>query len=150
MIKPPRLSGCNNQPRTTAETSYPAQDGWTYSEDGTTRWPCIVKVKHKMRHECFYDKNLTDPGCTGCLNHHITVLVIAAICKALGVGDPDIKQDRTMSDQGVDSLDIVEIIIELEDALVITIPDSQWLGHTVKQFTDEVQKIHTACAKETA
>lgn len=58
--------GCHDQPRPTPETTYPAQRGWNYSEDGTTRTPIIVRIKHAMSCECRYDKSATDTGCTGC------------------------------------------------------------------------------------
>lgn len=59
-------NGCMNRPDQTEATSYPAQDGWIYSEDGTTRTPNIVQVKHAMTRECVYSRSVVGTACDGC------------------------------------------------------------------------------------
>lgn len=59
------INGCMNRPDQTDATSYPAQDGWVYSEDGTTRWPRIVQVKHAMTRECVYSRSVVGNACDG-------------------------------------------------------------------------------------
>lgn len=65
-----KLNGCNNKPRPTAETTYPAQDGYIdtvkTADLKPTRLPLMVGVPHRMSTTCQYDKSETDKGCTGC------------------------------------------------------------------------------------
>lgn len=61
--------GCHNRPRPTAETSYPAQDGWQGGvtlRQTSTRLPVIVPVTHVMSTTCQYDKSAVDQRCGGC------------------------------------------------------------------------------------
>lgn len=57
-------NGCHNRPL--KFSTYPVQDGWTYSDDGTTRTPNIVHLESTMSQECQYDRQSTDTYCTGC------------------------------------------------------------------------------------
>lgn len=59
-----KLNGCHN--RKLGFDTYPAQDGWDYSPDGTTRTPRIVQIKSRNEPECQYDKQHADAGCVGC------------------------------------------------------------------------------------
>lgn len=67
---PRPLNGCHNKPRPTAESTYPAQDGYidaVKSAGGEpTRLPRVVQVPHRMSTTCQYDKSATDAGCAGC------------------------------------------------------------------------------------
>ncbi len=67
---PRPLNGCHNKPRPTAESTYPAQDGWydlrelRFGRPG--RVARTVAIKHTMSTTCQYDKSATDVGCRGC------------------------------------------------------------------------------------
>ena len=73
------MYGCHNALRPTADTSYPAQDGYMHSTITGVHLPTGVqvtiinphahnwiKVKHAMSTDCQYTKTTRDHGCDGC------------------------------------------------------------------------------------
>ena len=62
----------------------------------------------------------------------ITTKVIEIVCKQLGVTKEKVSPETSfVNDLGADSLDTVELVMEIEDAFDLTIPD------------DEAEKIQT-------
>lgn len=62
----------------------------------------------------------------------ITTKVIEIVCKQLGVTKEKVTPETSfVNDLGADSLDTVELVMEIEDAFDLTIPD------------DEAEKIQT-------
>ena len=66
----------------------------------------------------------------------IETRVIEIITDKLGISKTEISSESTMKDIGADSLDELEIILELEQELKITLPD---------EITPEVQTIGNLC-----
>lgn len=62
-----KLNGCHN--KDTTRWTYPAQDGWIYSEDGTTRMPRVVQIKNVMSRNCVYSVLTRDDRCAGCIHN---------------------------------------------------------------------------------
>ncbi len=62
----------------------------------------------------------------------ITTKVVEIVCKQLGVTKEKVAPETSfVNDLGADSLDTVELVMEIEDAFDLTIPD------------DEAEKIQT-------
>ena len=56
----------------------------------------------------------------------IETRVFEIVCESLGVNRSEVKREtRFIEDIGADSLDIVELIMELEEEFEINIPDDQ-------------------------
>jgi len=68
--------------------------------------------------------------------------VISVIAEKLYLEKEDIKPESEFRDLGADSLDQVEIVMEIEKELNIAIPDSDW--ETIKTVGEaiEVAKKH--------
>jgi acyl carrier protein len=68
-----------------------------------------------------------------------------AIHQVLGVERADITPDKTFGDLGADSLDAVELVMQIECDLDIEIPDEQMPGleHTLGDFVKVVDGIRT-------
>lgn len=69
--------------------------------------------------------------------------IVEIIANQLSLRDEEIKPDsRFVEDLGADSLDIVELIMEMEEEFDIEIPDEQVEKMTtVKDVTDYISKI---------
>ena len=71
------------------------------------------------------------------------------VCEQLGVGDDEVKNDSSfVDDLGADSLDTVELVMALEEAFDIEIPDEvaegiATVGYAVK-FIEE-KKVNKEC-----
>jgi len=71
------------------------------------------------------------------MNHQeIGTIVTEILMEKLGVSDTKISAESTMQDLGADSLDVVEIILEIEHKFGISIPDN---------IIPEVQNIGSLC-----
>lgn len=79
---PVRHAGCWNKPRPSKDSWYMAQDGWTYSDDGRTRTPKLMKIFHKMSTDCRYDQPHKDSACAGCV--HMNFPLVLENASAIG------------------------------------------------------------------
>lgn len=61
------------------------------------------------------------------------------IAEKLGISKSKIEKNVTMEDLGADSLDVVEIIMEIEEQLRITIPDED--AEKMRTFQDMIDYI---------
>jgi acyl carrier protein len=68
--------------------------------------------------------------------------VIEIVCENLGVSKDQVKREtKFQEDIGADSLDIVELVMELEEEFEITIPDDQAEKiKTVGEAIDYIEK----------
>jgi acyl carrier protein len=72
--------------------------------------------------------------------------VIEIVCENLGVNKDQVKREtRFIEDIGADSLDIVELIMELEEEFEINIPDDQaekikTVGEAINYIEAEIKK----------
>ena len=72
--------------------------------------------------------------------------VIDVVCERLAVNRDQVKRETAfIEDIGADSLDIVELVMELEEEFDITIPDEQaekikTVGEAVDYITNELKK----------
>ena len=75
------------------------------------------------------------------------------ICEQLGVSEEEVTPEASfIEDLGADSLDIVELVMELEEEFDIQIPDDQaekikTVGQAVEYIKSEVKKKGTGDAK---
>ena len=63
------------------------------------------------------------------------------ICEQLGIGNEEVKLETTFEELGADSLDLFQIVIELEEKYDIQIEDVEELK-TIKDSVDYVEKIN--------
>ncbi len=63
------------------------------------------------------------------------------ICEQLGVENEEVKLETTFEELGADSLDLFQIVIELEEKYDIQIEDVEELK-TIKDSVDYVEKIN--------
>jgi len=68
--------------------------------------------------------------------NEIEIIVIETLIDKLGISKTEISAESTLTDIGADSLDSVEIIVELEKKFGIDIPD---------EILPEVQSIGNLC-----
>ena len=66
----------------------------------------------------------------------IKIIVTEIIVNKLGISETEISSESTMKDLGADSLDEVEIILDIERKLEIIIPD---------EIAPEVQTVGNLC-----
>lgn len=72
--------------------------------------------------------------------------VIEIVCKQLGVDKAKVTQETSfVNDLGADSLDTVELVMELEDAFGLSIPDEdaekiQTVGDATKYIDNTLKK----------
>ena len=68
--------------------------------------------------------------------------VIEIVCDNLGVNKEQVTRSTSfIEDVGADSLDIVELVMELEEEFDIQIPDEQ--AETIKTVQDAIRYIET-------
>ena len=73
--------------------------------------------------------------------------VKSIIAEQLGVGEDEIKiESAFIEDLGADSLDIVELVMELEEEFEITIPDDQ--AEKIKTVGEAIDYIEREQAKK--
>jgi acyl carrier protein len=73
--------------------------------------------------------------------------VIACICENLGVSAEQVtRQTSFTEDLGADSLDIVEMVMDLEEEFDITIPDDQ--ADKIKTVGEAIDYIERELAKK--
>jgi acyl carrier protein len=73
--------------------------------------------------------------------------VIDIVCENLGVNKEQItRQTSFIEDMGADSLDIVELVMELEEEFEITIPDEQ--AEKIKTVGEAIEYIERELAKK--
>lgn len=69
------------------------------------------------------------------------------ICEQLGVSEDQVTPDASfIEDLGADSLDIVELVMELEEEFEITIPDDQ--AEKIKTVGEAIDYIEREIAKK--
>lgn len=73
--------------------------------------------------------------------------VIEIVCENLAVSKDQVSRDtKFIEDIGADSLDIVELIMELEEEFEITIPDDQ--AEKIKTVGEAIDHINREIAKK--
>jgi len=73
--------------------------------------------------------------------------VIGIVCENLGVNKEQVtRQTSFIEDIGADSLDIVELVMELEEEFEITIPDDQ--AEQIKTVGEAIDYIERELAKK--
>jgi acyl carrier protein len=73
--------------------------------------------------------------------------VIEIVCENLGVNKEQVtRQTSFTEDMGADSLDIVELVMELEEEFEITIPDEQ--AEKIKTVGEAIDYIEREIAKK--
>lgn len=73
--------------------------------------------------------------------------VIETVCKSLTISKEQVtRQTAFIEDIGADSLDIVELIMELEEEFDVTIPDDQ--AEKIKTVGEAIDFIENARKKE--
>lgn len=86
--------GCNNAPRPTRASTYPAQKGWhiEHRHVGNTvvvlRLPIHVDIPVVMSLDCQYDKPDVDRRCTGCIHAPIDADFVETATAPAGPQDP--------------------------------------------------------------
>jgi acyl carrier protein len=73
--------------------------------------------------------------------------VIAAIARAKRLSIGEIKLDSTFEELGVDSLDAIELLFELEDRYEIAIPDDE--AKSFETVREVVESLNEALAERT-
>ena len=79
-------------------------------------------------------------------NGEVEAKIIEIVSKQLGVGKEKITKDSSfVNDLGADSLDQVELVMEIEDAFDLSIPDDaaekiQTVGDAVKYIDNNAKK----------
>jgi acyl carrier protein len=73
--------------------------------------------------------------------------VIEIVCENLGVAKEQVNRNTSfIEDVGADSLDIVELVMELEEEFEITIPDEQ--AEKIKTVGEAIDYIEKELAKK--
>jgi acyl carrier protein len=73
--------------------------------------------------------------------------VIELVCENLGVNKEQVTRSSSfIEDMGADSLDIVELVMELEEEFEITIPDDQ--AEKIKTVGEAIEYIERELAKK--
>ena len=73
--------------------------------------------------------------------------VIDIVCENLGVNKEQVTRNASfMEDMGADSLDIVELVMELEEEFEITIPDDQ--AEKIKTVGEAIDYIEKELGKK--
>lgn len=67
--------------------------------------------------------------------------VIKVLAEHLEMDESEITAETTMEELGVDSLDTVEILMEMEDEFEISIQPSEVKITTVGELADEIDKL---------
>jgi acyl carrier protein len=96
-----------------------------------------------FRGECFSGRRIGGPMSSS--TTEIEVKVIEIVSKQLGVAKEKItRQSSFVNDLGADSLDTVELVMEIEDAFDLSIPDEaaekiQTVGDAIKYIEDHLR-----------
>lgn len=73
--------------------------------------------------------------------------VIDIVCESLGVNKEQVQRGTSfVEDMGADSLDVVELVMELEEEFEITIPDDQ--AEKIKTVGEAIDYIEREQAKK--
>ena len=90
------------------------------------------------------------PACVrleDCIVASVEERVIAIVCENLGVNKEQVTRSTSFTeDMGADSLDIVELVMELEEEFEITIPDDQ--AEKIKTVGEAIDYIEREIAKK--
>jgi acyl carrier protein len=87
------------------------------------------------------------PGATTSSSSSVEERVIDIVCENLGVNKEQVtRQTAFIEDIGADSLDIVELVMELEEEFEITIPDDQ--AEQIKTVGEAIDYIEREQAKK--
>jgi acyl carrier protein len=87
-----------------------------------------------------------------CMGRNLTVAsveerVVDIVCENLGVNKEQVTRTTSfIDDMGADSLDIVELVMELEEEFEITIPDEQ--AEKIKTVGEAIEYIERELAKK--
>lgn len=73
--------------------------------------------------------------------NQIKKIIVDKISQQTGTQNIKIKETSKLDELGLDSLDIIEIIMAVEEAMNISIPDSAFEITTVKQMIDYVVSL---------
>jgi acyl carrier protein len=91
----------------------------------------------------------TDPALGGSKVASTEERVIDIVCENLGVSKDQVTRNTSfIEDVGADSLDIVELVMELEEEFEITIPDEQ--AEKIKTVGEAIDYIDRELQKKTA
>ena len=86
-------------------------------------------------------------GQAGSSGSSVEERVIDIVCENLGVNKEQVtRQTSFIEDIGADSLDIVELVMELEEEFEITIPDEQ--AEKIKTVGEAIEYIERELAKK--
>ena len=86
-------------------------------------------------------------GGVDCGNDKIQERVIQIVCDNLGVNKEQVTRTTSFTeDVGADSLDIVELVMELEEEFEITIPDEE--AEKIKTVGEAIDYIEKELAQE--
>jgi acyl carrier protein len=90
---------------------------------------------------------LTGPLSEGWIVASVEERVIEIVCENLGVSKEQVTRNtRFIDDIGADSLDIVELVMELEEEFEITIPDEE--AEKIKTVGEAIDYIEKELAKK--
>ena len=59
------------------------------------------------------------------MSENVYEKVVEIVAEQMGIATEDITADTTLEDLNADSLDVVEVIMSLEDAFNLSIPDEE-------------------------
>ncbi|MFQ5654843.1 MAG: acyl carrier protein [Planctomycetota bacterium] len=81
------------------------------------------------------------------MTDNVAEQVMAIVSDKLGVESEKVKLEATfIGDLGADSLDMVELLMNLEDSFKMTIPDED--AESIQTVGDAVQYIEKHCTQE--
>lgn len=66
------------------------------------------------------------------------------VCEQLGVSEDEVKLETTFEDLGADSLDLFQVVIELEEEFNIQLEDAE----NMKSIQDAVSYVESQIAKQ--
>jgi acyl carrier protein len=82
-----------------------------------------------------------------CIVPSVEERVIDIVCENLGVNKEQVKRETSfIEDMGADSLDVVELVMELEEEFEIQIPDDQ--AEKIKTVGEAIDYIEREKAKK--
>jgi len=103
----------------------------------------VIKDSQTPASAVMKEGQLTPSGSTSSVDER----VIGIVCENLGVNKEQVtRQTSFIEDIGADSLDIVELVMELEEEFEITIPDDQ--AEQIKTVGEAIDYIERELAKK--